>query len=99
MASTPDSENSSCKTKQSEISFATSNKGKPLLIYENYLFRCNKTTAKTKAFRMRFDTLHSRFAKKEINSKELFSGLSLLIGKKKNIILYSQCSLLFFILN
>ncbi len=45
MASTPGSENSSSKTKQSEISFATSNKGKPLLIYEKYLFRCNKTTA------------------------------------------------------
>ncbi len=42
-----------------------------------------KQSTKTKAFQMRFDTLHGRFAKKEINSKELLSGLSLLIGKKK----------------
>ncbi len=42
MTSTPDSENTSFKTQQFEISFIASNKGKPLLIYENYLFRCNK---------------------------------------------------------
>ncbi|CAF1539602.1 unnamed protein product, partial [Rotaria sordida] len=38
---------------------------------------------KTKAFQMRFDTLHDRFLKKEINANELLSGLSLLIGNKK----------------
>jgi hypothetical protein len=42
-----------------------------------------KQSAKTKAFQTRFDTLHNRFLKKEINTKELLSGLSLLIGKKK----------------
>jgi hypothetical protein len=45
MASNPDSDNSSFKTQDFEISFATSNKGKPLPIYENYLFHCNKKTA------------------------------------------------------
>jgi FLYWCH zinc finger domain len=33
---------------QIEISFATSNKGKQILIHENYLFECNKTTASKK---------------------------------------------------
>ncbi len=45
MASNPDSKNTSFKTQQFEISFATSNKGKPLVIYENCLFRCNKKAA------------------------------------------------------
>ena len=79
MATNFDSENSSSETQRSEISFAISNKGKPLIIYENYLFKCNKTT-KTKAFQTRFDTLRDRFLKKEINAEELLSGLSLLIG-------------------
>ena len=43
-----------------------------------------KQSTKTKAFRMRLDTLYNRFLKKEITSKKLLSGLSLLIGKKKN---------------
>ena len=38
---------------------------------------------KTTAFQTRFDTLHNRFLKKEINANELLLGLSLLIGKKK----------------
>ncbi len=42
MAANPDSENNSFKTQQFEISFATLSKSKPLLVYENYLFRCNK---------------------------------------------------------
>jgi hypothetical protein len=41
-------ENSSSKTQQFEISFATSNKGKPLLIHENHLFKCNKKTLSKK---------------------------------------------------
>ena len=36
------SENSSCNIQLLEISFATSNKGNPLIICDNYLFRCNK---------------------------------------------------------
>ena len=44
-----------------------------------------KQSTKTTAFQMRFDTLHSRFLKKEISANELLSGLSLLIGKKKKI--------------
>jgi len=54
-----------------------------------------KQSTKTKAFQMRFDTLHGRFAKKEINSKELLSGLSLLIGKKKKITSYYILNVLF----
>ncbi|CAF3968207.1 unnamed protein product, partial [Rotaria sp. Silwood1] len=42
-----------------------------------------KQSTKTKAFQIRFDTLRSRYIKKEINANELLSGLSLLIGKKK----------------
>ncbi len=41
-----------------------------------------KQSKKTKAFQMRFDTLHERFRNQEISAKELLSGLSLLIGKK-----------------
>lgn len=37
-------ENSSNEMQESKISFVTSNKGKPLVIYENFLFKCNKTT-------------------------------------------------------
>ena len=48
MATKLDSENSSCKTQHFDISFFTSNKGKPLLVYQNYLFKCNKTTANKK---------------------------------------------------
>jgi hypothetical protein len=48
MATNSNSKNSSSKTQQSEISFATSSKRKPLLIYETYLFKCNKTTASEK---------------------------------------------------
>ncbi len=51
MASTPDSKNTSFKTQQFEISFLKSNRGKPLLIYKNYLFRWNKKTA-VKKYRM-----------------------------------------------
>ncbi|CAF1067528.1 unnamed protein product [Rotaria sp. Silwood1] len=43
-----------------------------------------KPSKKTTAFQMRFDTLHNRYLKKEINATELLSGLSLLVGKKKN---------------
>ncbi|CAF1550426.1 unnamed protein product [Rotaria magnacalcarata] len=42
-----------------------------------------KPSTKTKAFQLRLDTLYNRFHEKEINAKELLSGLSLLIGKKK----------------
>ena len=42
-----------------------------------------KQSKKTTAFQTRFDTLHNRFLKKEINANELLLGLSLLIGKKK----------------
>ena len=42
-----------------------------------------KPTTKTKSFQARFDTLQSRFVGKEINSNELLSGLSLLIGNTK----------------
>jgi hypothetical protein len=56
-----------------------------------------KQSKKTKAFQMRFDTLHERFRNQEINAKELLSGLSLLIGKKKNrILFYCQLFLVFF---
>ncbi|CAF4422128.1 unnamed protein product [Rotaria magnacalcarata] len=48
MATNFDSENSSCKTQHSDISFSISNKGKQLLIYENYVFKCNKATANKK---------------------------------------------------
>lgn len=37
------SENSSFTNQQIDISFATSNKGKQLIVYDNYFFRCNKT--------------------------------------------------------
>jgi hypothetical protein len=43
-----DSENSSCKSRRFDRSFSTSNNGKPLLIYQNYLFKCNKTTTNKK---------------------------------------------------
>lgn len=33
---------------QPEISFATSNKGKPLLVCNRYVFKCNKTTSSKK---------------------------------------------------
>ena len=46
MTTSSGSKNSSLRTQQFEISFVTSNKGKPLLIYENYLFKCDKTTSK-----------------------------------------------------
>ena len=36
------SENSSFNIQTLEISFATSNKCNPLIIRDNYLFRCNK---------------------------------------------------------
>ena len=45
MATNIGSENLSSKPQSLNTSFAISNKGKPLLIYENYLFKCNKTTA------------------------------------------------------
>ncbi|CAF1522534.1 unnamed protein product, partial [Rotaria sordida] len=35
-----------------------------------------KQSTKTKAFQIRFDTLRSRYIKKEINANELLSGLS-----------------------
>jgi hypothetical protein len=38
-------ENGSSKHQEFKISFATSNKGKPLLIHENHLFKCNKITS------------------------------------------------------
>ena len=43
---TPD--DSSFKTQQPAISFAISNKCKPLIVYDNYFFRCNKTTISKK---------------------------------------------------
>ena len=33
------------ESKDSEMLFTTSNKGKPQLIYQNYIFKYNKTTA------------------------------------------------------
>ncbi|CAF4108796.1 unnamed protein product [Rotaria sp. Silwood2] len=36
------------KTQQSEVSFATSNKGKPMIIHNNRFFKCNKTTESKK---------------------------------------------------
>ncbi|CAF3596017.1 unnamed protein product [Rotaria socialis] len=48
MISNVPSENSSFNAQQPEISFATSNKGNPLIICDNYLFRCNKTTISKK---------------------------------------------------
>ena len=48
MSTNLDSDNTLCKTQHFEISFATSNKGKPLLIYDNYLFKRNKTTPSKK---------------------------------------------------
>ncbi|CAF4570128.1 unnamed protein product, partial [Rotaria sp. Silwood2] len=36
------------KSEKVEISFVTSNKGNPLILCDNYLFRCNKTTARKK---------------------------------------------------
>lgn len=48
MASNSGTKDSSFTCQQSELSFATSNKGKPILIYKNYLFKCNKTTASKK---------------------------------------------------
>jgi hypothetical protein len=35
-------------TTHCEISFTTSNKGKPLLIHNSYVFKCNKTTLSKK---------------------------------------------------
>ena len=43
MATNLDSENSSCKAQHFNISFCTTKKGKKLLIYKNYLFKCSKT--------------------------------------------------------
>jgi hypothetical protein len=54
-----------------------------------------KQSTKTKVFQARLDTLHNRFRKKELNANELLSGLSLLIGKKKNKML-SYCQFSFF---
>ena len=48
MISNITSENSSFNIQTLEISFATSNKGNPLIICDNYLFRCNKTTISKK---------------------------------------------------
>ncbi|CAF4941082.1 unnamed protein product, partial [Rotaria socialis] len=42
-----------------------------------------KQSKKTTAFQMKVNVLHDRFLKKEITTKELLSGLSLLIGNKK----------------
>jgi hypothetical protein len=42
-----------------------------------------KQSTKTKAFQARLNTLQNTFLKKEINANALLSGLSLLIGKKK----------------
>ncbi len=42
MATNSESESSSSESGQSEILFATSSKGKPILIYENHIFKCNK---------------------------------------------------------
>lgn len=41
-------ENCASKNEQSEISFTVSNKGRPLLIHENHLFKCNKITLRKK---------------------------------------------------
>ena len=48
MATNLASENNSAKFQQIAISFATSNKGKLMIIYENYLFKCNETTISKK---------------------------------------------------
>ncbi|CAF3522798.1 unnamed protein product [Rotaria socialis] len=41
---------------------------------------------KTKAFQMKFNNLKERFLKKELNCNQLVTGVSLLIGNKKNSI-------------
>jgi hypothetical protein len=40
--------NSTCKTNIDKLSFIKSNKDQPLLVMNNYVYKCNKTTAKTK---------------------------------------------------
>jgi hypothetical protein len=55
-----------------------------------------KQSAKTKAYQARIETLRNRYLKKEINARELLSGSSLLVGKKKNkLVLCNQFSLVF----
>jgi len=59
-----------------------------ILLFIIYILAYNlrfstRLSKKTTAFQTRFDTLHNRFLKKEINANELLLGLSLLIGKKK----------------
>ncbi|CAF1931047.1 unnamed protein product [Rotaria magnacalcarata] len=43
-----DLENNSMKNQHSDLLFGTSNKGKPIIIYKNYFFKCNKTTESKK---------------------------------------------------
>ncbi|CAF1629193.1 unnamed protein product [Rotaria magnacalcarata] len=43
-----DLENNSMKNQHSDLLFGTSNKGKPIIIYESYFFKCNKTTESKK---------------------------------------------------
>lgn len=48
MTTTASSMNSQVAASQFDVLFATSNKGKPLLIFEQHVFKCNKTTATKK---------------------------------------------------
>ncbi|CAF5062712.1 unnamed protein product, partial [Rotaria magnacalcarata] len=48
-----------------------------ILIQLNAGASAPKSSTKTKAFQLRLDTLYNRFHEKEINQKELLSGLSL----------------------
>ena len=41
-------ENDSMKHQHPQLLFGTSNKGKPVIIYNNYFFTCNKTTGSKK---------------------------------------------------
>ncbi|CAF1070607.1 unnamed protein product [Rotaria magnacalcarata] len=43
-----------------------------------------KQSKKAKDFQMKFNNLQERFLKKEMNCNQLLTGLSLLIGNKKN---------------
>ena len=84
-------ENDSMKHQHPQLLFGTSNKGKPIIIYNNYFFTCNKTTGSKKYWvcseracvQNRFGTVKERYIQQQISANELLSSLSLLIGKKK----------------
>ena len=48
MATNLEPEGSASKTGQSQMSFVTSNKGKPMVVYENYLFKFNRQSKSKK---------------------------------------------------